>query len=302
MIFRWFGVAMACCLCASAAFADDLAEIRKRGVLRHLGVPYAHFVRTTDKGLDGLDVELMQRFAHHLGVKYQWVEASWSSVIGDLIGKVVAPGPDGSAQVTDSALVRGDVIANGLTILPWRQQVVEYSIPTFPTSVWLITRADSPIKPIEPSGNIGTDILRVKKVLAGHSVLTMKGTCLDPQLYNLFSTQADIRYFPAGENLNDLAPEVIEGTAEATLLDVPNALVALERWPGDIKIIGPISEPQFMGIAVAKSSPELLAEFNRFFKAFSASGEYLKLVRKYYPSILLYLSDFFQKRERRIGG
>ena len=297
MIFRWIGVAIACCLYASTIFAGDLAEIRKRGVLRHLGVPYAHFVRSTDKGLDGLDVELMQRFAQHLGVEYQWVETSWSGVIGDLTGQVAVPDAGGRVKITGHTEVRGDVIANGLTILPWRQQVVDYSTPTFPTGVWLIARADSPIKPIEPSGHIGTDIQRVKDLLSGRSVLTMKGTCLDPQLYDLSSSQADIRYHTASENLNDIAPAVIEGVAEATLLDIPNALVALERWPGNIKIIGPISEPQFMGVAVAKSSTELLAEFNRFFKEFSASGAYYELVHKYYPSILLYLGDFFRNRK-----
>ena len=42
------------CLCGGA-LADDLREIRERGVLRHLGVPYANFV--TGSG-DGLDVEI----------------------------------------------------------------------------------------------------------------------------------------------------------------------------------------------------------------------------------------------------
>jgi len=48
----------------------DLAEVKQRGTLRHLGIPYANFV--TGAG-DGMDVELMQRFAQHLGVKYRYV-------------------------------------------------------------------------------------------------------------------------------------------------------------------------------------------------------------------------------------
>lgn len=50
------------------AYAGDLREIREAGVLRHLGIPYANFV--TGSG-DGLDVELIQLFARHLGVAYQ---------------------------------------------------------------------------------------------------------------------------------------------------------------------------------------------------------------------------------------
>jgi membrane-bound lytic murein transglycosylase MltF len=51
-----------------AAVAGDLADVKARGVLRHLGIPYANFV--TGSG-DGLDVEVMRRFAAYLGVKYE---------------------------------------------------------------------------------------------------------------------------------------------------------------------------------------------------------------------------------------
>ena len=122
----------------------------------------------------------------------------------------------------------------------------------------------------------------------------MKGTCLDPNLYELSSTKADIRLYTASQNLNEIAPAILNGAAEATLLDIPDALVALQQWPDDIKVIGPISEQQFMGVATAKSSPELLAAFNDFFVKFKASGGYDQLVRKYYPSVYLYFGDFFK--------
>ena len=289
-----FGMIAAFWLLVTSVYAGDLAEIRQRGVLRHLGIPYAHFVRDTPRGLDGLDVELMQLFAVYLGVEYQWVRTSWSEVIGDLTGKKVQPNKDSGVEVIGETAIRGDIIANGMTILNWRRQVVQFSNPTFPTGVWLIARADSPIKPIEPSGDIETDIQRVKSLLAGRSVLTMEGTCLDPNLYDLASTRADIRFHTASENLNEIAPAIINGAAEATLLDVPDALVALQKWPGDIKIIGPISSRQFMGAAVAKSSPDLLDAFNRFFQDLQTSGAYDELVKKYYPSVYLYLGDFFK--------
>ena len=280
----------------TGTLAGDLEAIRQRGVLRHLGVPYAHFVRNKTKGLDGLDVELMQRFADHLGVTYEWVETSWSKVISDLTGNAVATANDDGVSINGPVEVRGDIIANGLTILPWRAQVVDYSTPTFPTGVWLIARVDSPLRPITPSGDIQTDIRSVKALLAGRSVLTMRGTCIDPRLYDLASTGADIRYYKATESLDDIAPAIIDGVAEATLLDIPDALVALQNWPGEIKIIGPVSEPQFMGVAVSKTSPKLLAAFNRFFEHFRATGEYDELVRKYYPSVFLYLGAFFTSK------
>lgn len=281
----------------AAVSAGDLDEIRRQGVLRHLGVPYAHFARRTSGGqIDGLDVELMQRFANHLGVAYKWIETSWATVISDIVGHTVEPAADGGVLIGVPVAVRGDIIANGLTILPWRANVVDYSTPTFPTAVWLIARVDSPLRPITPGGDIQTDIQSVKAMLAGRSVLGVPGTCTDPRLYDLASTGADIRNYTATASPDVLVPEILDGIAEATMLDVPTALMALQKWPGEIKIIGPLSKRQLMAVAVPKTSPKLLAEFNLFFEDLRASGEYYQLVRKYYPSIFLYLGDFFTSK------
>ena len=290
-----FGIVLACFLLTTNAFAVDLTEIRQRGVLRHLGVTYANFVRENVDGIDGLDVELIQLFAKHLGVRYELVKTSWSEAFGDLTGQHIRAEGD-QVVVIGKTKVRGDILANGLTILPWREKVVDYSIPTFPTGVWLIALATSQIKPIEPSGDIETDIQRVKSRLSGRSVLTMKGTCLDSDLYDLEATGAEIRLHTASENLNDIAPAVINGDAEATLLDIPEALIALQKSPGKIKIIGPVSHEQLMGVAVAKSSPELRDAFNEFFQKCWNEGTYEGLVRKYYPSIFLYLDSFFNSK------
>ena len=126
----------------TAAFSADLDIIRNQGVLRHLGVEYANFVVQENGKLSGLDVEMMQHFAKHLGVRYQWVKTTWSDAFGDLTGKQVKPsGQD--VVVMGDVPIRGDILANGLTILPWRQKVVNFSVPTFPTGVWLMARADS---------------------------------------------------------------------------------------------------------------------------------------------------------------
>ncbi|MDF4825890.1 ABC transporter substrate-binding protein, partial [Vibrio parahaemolyticus] len=64
---------------SSAAWSDDLQQIRERGVLRHIGVPYANFVSYIEQGevetLTGLDVEIIKGFAKSLGVQYQYVPA-----------------------------------------------------------------------------------------------------------------------------------------------------------------------------------------------------------------------------------
>ena len=54
-------------MCLSfGALAADLKEIQASGVLRHLGIKYANFVKADGTGFD---VELAQGFARHIGVR-----------------------------------------------------------------------------------------------------------------------------------------------------------------------------------------------------------------------------------------
>ena len=275
----------------TCVFGGDLKEILQAGKLRHLGIPYANFV--TDE-MGGLDVELMQLFALHLGVKYEFVETNWQDVVADLTGKVVKPqGED--VEVVGESPVRGDVIATGFTILPWRKKVVDFSIPTFPTGVWIIARADSELQPIAPTGDISQDIKAVKKALQGKSVLALRGSCLDPSLYGLNESGAEVKLFPSNRNLNEMIPTVMARMADTTLMDVPVALIALEKWPGEIKVLGPVSPLQEMSCAFRKTSPNLRHAFDEFLGKCKADGTYQTLVRKYYRSVFSYYGEFFKK-------
>jgi ABC-type amino acid transport substrate-binding protein len=272
----------------STVAAADLDEVQKRGVLRHIGLPYANF--TTGNG-DGMDVEITKLFAQHLGVRYEYVPSDWGSVVPDLIGrKVKVKGKD--VELLGNAPVKGDIIANGFTVLPWREKVVNFSSPTFPSQIWLIARADSPVRPIKPTGSIEKDIQLTRALMKGVGVMSMEKTCLDPSLYNLSETSAKVLLFQG--NLNELAPAIINNEAEMTILDVPDALVALGKWPGKIKIVGPISDKQTMAAAFPKDAPKLLAAYNQFLEKIRKDGTYMKIVKTYYPSAPLYFPAFFK--------
>jgi ABC-type amino acid transport substrate-binding protein len=274
-------------LLAANAAPRDLPDVLRAGVLRHLGVPYANFV--TGSG-DGMDVELIQCFAAHLGVIYVHVETSWKDVIGDLTGKAVKPkGTD--IEIIGDHPIRGDLIANGFTVLPWRQKIIDYGIATFPTQIWVVARADSALKPISPGEGSAQDIAAVKTMLGGHSILGVANTCLEPSLYKVAETGAQVDLFDG--NLNALAPAIINGEAETTLLDVPDALIALEKWPGQIKVIGPLSPMQSMAAGFAKQSPQLRQAYNSFLRKCMADGTFVSLVKKYYPAVFGYYPDFF---------
>ena len=292
-VYQLLAVFLGLVLTASPGISRDLSDIKKDGVLRHLAIPYANFY--TGRG-DGLDVELIRGFAEELGVSYELVETDWQHVFGDLTGRhAKRQGKD--AQFLERTPVRGDLVASGMTILDWRTQVVDFSKPTFPSGVWLVARADSNLSPIVPANDLAEDIRQVKAALAGRTVLALLNTCLDPGLYQMDATGANVRLQPKGRKLNEMVPAILNQDAESTLLDVPDALIAMERWPGQIKIVGPISGEQRMAVAFAKNSPELREAFNSYLQRIRRDGSYNLMVKKYYPGVLRYFSDFFARTD-----
>lgn len=279
-------------LCA----AQDLGEIKASGVLRHLGVPYARFVSGNG---DGLDAEIIQLFAKHIGVRYEYVPAEWTSVIQDLIGQELEYQP--TMRAVGSHPVRGDIIGNGLTILPTRRKVLDYSAPTFPSAVWLLARADSKVQPIKPSGDLAIDIKATKQRLKLAKTYVMDNSCLDPRLYDLEGKGYPLHRFTKSTNLNDIVPAVVKGESEMSLLDVPDLIVAMEKWAGQIKVIGPISEPQEMAAGFRKTSPQLRAAFNEFIAQIRQDGTYMRLVNKYYRAAPRYHPEFFAQLEQESG-
>lgn len=277
-------------LCWTPGNAQDLAEIRESGVLRHLGVPYARFVSGSG---EGFDAEIVQLFARHIGVRYEYVPAEWTGVIQDLIGQELEFQP--TMRAVGSRPIRGDIIGNGLTILPGRQKVLDYSIPTFPSAVWLLARADSPVQPIKPSGDLLTDIKETKKKLSLGKTFVMDNSCLDPRLYDIEGKGYPLHRFTKSTNLNDIVPAVVKGESEMSLLDVPDLIVAMEKWSGQIKVIGPISEQQEMGAGFRKTSPELRQAFNEFLVQLQKDGTYMSLVKKYFRAAPRYHPEFFKK-------
>ena len=276
----------------SNLWAADLKEIQARGELRHLGIRYANFV--TGAG-DGFDVELAQGFAKHIGVNYTLVYTDFYSVLRDLLGKdVVRKGT--VVALEGNFPVKGDMIATGFTILPWREAVVLFSKPTFPSQVLLVARADSAFKPIKGSNSLEKDIVETKAMIGKHSLLVMERTCLDPANYGLKGVGIDLRAYSKSTNLNEMIPALINKEAELTLLDVPDAILDLKKWSGKIKVLGPISEHQELAAAFPKDAPQLRQAFDDYLVKIRADGTYDKLVDKYFPGIRRYFPDFFNRK------
>ncbi|MEX3071349.1 transporter substrate-binding domain-containing protein [Vibrio alginolyticus] len=288
---------------SAPTWSYDLEEVRESGVLRHIGVSYANFVSYIEQGeiqtLTGFDVDIVKGFAQSLGVRYEYVPAQWSNMLGKLTGQHVKY-QDKSAVLGEHTPVEGDLIANGVTILDWRSEVVDFSQDYFPSGVWLVSRTDSTLSPIKPSGSINDDIDTVKKLIDGRDVLALEHSCLDPNLYDLYDTGANV-ILPEGHRLlNEMVPAIMKNDAESTLLDVADTLIALDKWPGEVKVIGPISENQKMAVAFRKDSPELRKAFDHYLDSIKKDGTYEYLVKKYYPSIYYFYNDYFKESSKKI--
>ncbi|MGE5506152.1 MAG: transporter substrate-binding domain-containing protein [Actinomycetota bacterium] len=275
------------------ARADDLGDVMAQGELRHLGIRYANFV--TGAG-DGFDVELVQGFARSLGVKYTLVFSDFYTVMRDLLGKDVVRKGD-EVTLEGSFPVKGDIIATGFTVLPWREKAVLYSEPTFPSQVWLVAPTGAPFTPIKGGASLAQDIAETKGMIGNRSVLVMERTCLDPANYGLKGKGHDLRAYTRSTNLNEMVPALLNGEAEFTLLDVPDAVLDLQKWAGKIKVLGPISEEQILAAAFRHSGGGLRDAFNQYLRKIKADGTYDALVDKYYPGIRRYFPTFFAARK-----
>lgn len=271
-------------------YAADLKEIKARGTIRHLGIRYANFV--TGAG-DGFDVELVKGFAEHIGVKYTLVYTDFYSVVRDLLGKDVVRTPEG-VKLEGEFPVKGDMIATGFTVLPWREQILLFSKPTFPSQVVLVAPAASPVIPIQGSKVIDQDIAQTKGKIGSNTLLVMEKTCLDPANYGLKDAGVELKRYTKSTNINEMVPAMINGEANLSLLDVPDLLIDLKKWPGKFKVIGPISGNQELAAAFPKDAPELRDAFDDYLKIIKKNGRYAALIKKYYPGIQVYFPEFFQ--------
>lgn len=258
----------------------DLADVLARGELRHIAVPYGNFVTGTG---EGLDVELVRGFAMHLGVRYSLVMSTFRTATRDLIGADLRPSPAGTLRV-GSYPVRGDLLAAGFTRLPWREEAMRFSSPTFPSQVFLVAPVGNRARPITPSSSPTEDVARTRALIGQQTVLVMKGTLLDPASLGLDPAQVRLHFHGGDGNFNELIPAMLKGDADLALVDLPNALFEQPRWGAQMKILGPLTLPLELAVAFPKHSPQLHAAFDEYLAELRADGRFERLVHKYYPT------------------
>ena len=236
---------------ASTSAASDLKTIRERGELVMLCFPQqqSSFVHTMvdELGAAGLnvyggkDVELMRRFARHLGVELEIVVAR-----------------DGVADLIP-ALVRGDgdIVANAVGVTVPRRKLADFSAPYITSREALIVRKGSGIRGVED--------------LAGKTVATIAGSSHEDVIQRLGIEK--LRWLFVDFTL-EAYEAVRSGEADFTVLDAASAEEMLGQMfdlGRDLELVEALDEEAHYAFAIRKGS-DLEPVLNAWIESIRADG------------------------------
>ncbi|MGM0595058.1 MAG: membrane-bound lytic murein transglycosylase MltF [Pseudomonadota bacterium] len=237
-------------------WSGDLAQIKKRKVLRVLTRNSAATYFLWRGELLGFEYELAKRFADQHNLRLEMV---------------VPPGRDDLIPWLNEG--RGDIIAASLTITPERKaNGVTFSRPYNTVSELLVTRADD-------------DTLETPQDLAGRTVVVRRSSAYWESLEALQEQGIDLALEAAPEQLETetLIQRVADGEYDLTVADSHILDIEL-TWRDDIQAAFALGEPRSHGWAVRKENPQLLAAINSFFKEEYRGLFYNVTYKKYFKN------------------
>ncbi|MGH9573693.1 MAG: ABC transporter substrate-binding protein/permease [Candidatus Acidiferrales bacterium] len=245
------------------AAADNLAEIRQRGVLRwggdqEGGGPYVYPRSDNPNQVTGFEVEIANRLAQKLNVKAQFVQSDWDQL---------------PAMLNTHKI---DVILNGYELTTQRAAEMDSSIPYYIYRLQLLNRkGDSNPFTWTRSKRTGSERAARIGVLTGSAAETyMRRFCEST---------------PAGERAcevvgydgnTDAMQEVETDKLDAALEDSPIASFYASRFPGVTFAGAPVSEGYYV-IYANKGDDSLIRVLNDALIVLIRSGELESIYRRY---------------------
>lgn len=235
-------------LAPAIAHADALERVRQRGVLRwggdmQGGEPYVFQDPEDPAALRGFELEIAEAIARRMGVRAEFVQNDWLTLV--------------------PALERGDVdiVMNGLEVTPGRRARVAFTRPYYRFRETLVVRADA------------TDVEGLE-ALRGRRVGTL-GASLAHEMLRQRPEVEVVLYEGVDEPYADLE----QGRLDAVLLDH----VIAERYgltrPG-LKRAGDVGQGDY-AIAVRPDEPALAAAVDAALGEAMAAGELEAILRRW---------------------
>jgi polar amino acid transport system substrate-binding protein len=264
-----FAATVAAFALASAVHADQLDDIKKKGVVVFgvLGTDEPNsFVDPKTRDLVGYEVDLAKAIAQKIGVKAEFKQLAVA------------------ARIPELQQGRVDVLAASLTHNKERESQIDFSLTTFVTGQKVLVKTSSGIS------DIGQ--------LAGKKVLTVKGGTQEPNIRKAVPT-VDVVTFETTQQAF-LALQQGKGVGyvndEATLI---NDYAKLGPARKDYAILPTSISVEPLAMGLRKNEPALKAVVDNTLRGLESSGEAEKLFFKWYgPTTKLQ----FDKRSFKIDS
>jgi len=232
----------------------DLADIKKRGVLRVLtrNSSTTYFIYRGEQL--GFEYEFISKFAKDLGVRLE----------------VVIP-PDRESLFTYLEEGKGDLIAAGLTITPEREETHLFSRPYNEVSELLVVAAEK-------------DNIKSLKDLSGEEITVRKSSSYFSKLIKLQGEHDfELKEAPETEETEELLAQVGAGQIEATVADSNIFDVELTYNP-HIRSVEAIGPPVKIGWAMRKEEKKLKQEIDRWLQKNYRGLFYNMIMTKYFKN------------------
>ena len=229
----------------SFAYQNTLEKVKSTGVLiwgfdAEGGAPYVFHDPKHPSKLIGFEVELVDAIARELGVKVQYFQNVWDSIL--------------------LSLQRGDfdIALNGIEITPDREQAIQFTRPYYAYTERIVIRdSDNRIHRLED--------------LHGKKVGTLYNTVAKRMLEEMGNITIST-YSGQVEPFKDLSLSRID----AVFVDSPIASYYAMPNP-QLRLVGKPAGEGYYGIAVRKEDTALAEELNKIMGKISRSGELKKI-------------------------
>jgi polar amino acid transport system substrate-binding protein len=235
-------------------YKESFSSIQKRAILRiALDPAFMPYDMKNLKGkYFGFDPDMMREFSRHLGLKPEFIETKWSSLIPELI------------------VNKADIIASGLTITEARKKQVLFSESYFyePVGAIILPKNKGLIK--------SKNDLDDKNIRIG----VKQGTT--PDLYFINNkVKGLLRKY---ETEVDAANAVLLGYIDVFVFDEMFLKIFDFRNKNKVKILSNFLPGENLGVASSFKNKILIEKFNKFFKRWHNSKHYKGLIAKYFKS------------------
>ncbi|HVW30283.1 MAG TPA: transporter substrate-binding domain-containing protein [Polyangiaceae bacterium] len=244
--FLELGALFAAASITGRAGADDLADLRRAGVLR-VGVSddYAPFVKAAGGVRAGLDVDLAQRLARALGVRVEYVPFKW---------------PDLSARLEENGF---DVAASGVTMRADRLFFGTFSRPYAITGAVTCIRREDAARFADPS-TLNAPGVRIAVNRGGHLANVARA----------FFPRATLELL--GDN-SLLFDRVTTRAADAAVSDSAEAHAAAKP---ELALLPPLTRDR-KALYVRRDAPALACRLDEALFAYENDGSLARLRRKW---------------------